>query len=348
MSRILVVDDNQLVSNMLHEFLTSHGFDVMLAHDANEGYSRAIDFHPDLILCDVQLPDVVGFELVRVIKNRPELRHVPIIMITGTAHSAQEKVKGFQLGADDYILKPFEMSELLERLRAVLRRTQAVASPVGGPASSSNVYAEPKLEPVVPSSHANGSTKSKKKLAPLDVGILAFVDPHHLPVEDYPPAISRAFLTAALLFIAGSFLFAEGAKQSPLLISLSIPMVWGLLVSLVVMSCSIIGVPMGWREGARIVSISGLPWLFKMFGALIFSMFTTLSPFDFVTGPAILSEKMPAFFNRLDLFELASYYILFVILKRRQGSSRSKALIVVIIVWIAPVVLTLLSARMAS
>ena len=88
------------------------------ALDANEGYAKAIEFHPDLILLDVQLPDVAGFDLIRIIKNRDELKHIPIIMITGTHSHTYHKVKAFQAGADDYVLKPFEMPELLERIKA--------------------------------------------------------------------------------------------------------------------------------------------------------------------------------------------------------------------------------------
>src|SRR5947209_2077318 len=102
MSKILIIDDNQLLSAMLQEALTHEGFEVTSAPDANQGYATALEFRPDLMLIDVQLPDVTGFDLIRVIKNRAELREVPIIMITGTAHHVEEKVRGFQTGADDY------------------------------------------------------------------------------------------------------------------------------------------------------------------------------------------------------------------------------------------------------
>src|SRR5713101_2378145 len=98
---------------MLMESLTEHGYEVTIALDGNQGYSEALKHIPDLIILDVQLPDVTGFDLCRVIKNRAELRNVPIIMVTGSASSTEDKVKGFQMGVDDYMLKPFEMPELL-------------------------------------------------------------------------------------------------------------------------------------------------------------------------------------------------------------------------------------------
>src|SRR5258705_4549632 len=109
---------------MLAEALSEQGYEVRVALDANQGYTSAIEFMPDLILLDVQLPDVPGSDLIRIIKNRDDLAHIPIIMITGTHNQTDHKVKAFQSGADDYVLKPFEMPELIERIRAVLRRSQ--------------------------------------------------------------------------------------------------------------------------------------------------------------------------------------------------------------------------------
>src|SRR5438105_3708587 len=107
MSKILVIDDNDLIGKMLNEALTEQGFDVTVAMDANQGYATAIEYQPDLILLDVQLPDVAGSDLIRIIKNRDDLKHIPIIMITGTHGQTDHKVKAFQAGADDYVLKPF-------------------------------------------------------------------------------------------------------------------------------------------------------------------------------------------------------------------------------------------------
>src|SRR6185369_6159086 len=125
MSRILVIDDNDLIASMLRDALTEHGYEVFNAMDANQGYSMALKHHPDLIVLDVQLPDVTGFDLCRIIKGNAALRDIPIIMATGTARSTDEKVKGFQMGVDDYLLKPFEIPEFLERVRAVLRRSES-------------------------------------------------------------------------------------------------------------------------------------------------------------------------------------------------------------------------------
>src|SRR5688500_4487101 len=120
MAKILVIDDSELVSQLLVDYLSEHGFSVLTAHDANSGYLITRETPPDLILLDVQLPDVTGFEVLRVLRKREETKMIPIIMITGTAHSTAEKVRGFQAGADDYVLKPFELPELLERIKRLL------------------------------------------------------------------------------------------------------------------------------------------------------------------------------------------------------------------------------------
>jgi len=117
MARILVVDDNALESSALRDLLSQEGYDVAVAADATEGYAAAIDIPPDLILLDVQLPDVNGTDLIRIIKNREDLKDIPIIMITGKAKRAEDKARGLQAGADDYLLKPFETSVLMQRIQ---------------------------------------------------------------------------------------------------------------------------------------------------------------------------------------------------------------------------------------
>jgi CheY-like chemotaxis protein len=375
MKKILVVDDNQLVATLLMEALSAAGYEVSLAHDANDGYSAALEFRPDLILCDVQLPDVVGFDLVRVIKNRAELRDVPIIMITGTAHSTAEKVRGFQLGADDYILKPFEMPELLERVSAVLRRgsrgsaAPAVATPpfqvpvhtVSSPAAA----AAKDFVPVVPDFITRRDLPSQAPAQPVphpaavkaeaiqtssafQVVFKALTDPTHLSMEELPPALSRAFLTAATVFVAAGLLIAEGSHASPILSALAVPLVWGLLLTVVVMASSLAGVQLSWRDGSRLFSLSAVPWLLKISGGFIFTVITTLSPFEFSAGPSLLTGSHGALVLRLDAFELWSVWLLSVLLAKRPGGDKKKGRAIAALVWICAFGLAVLFARAGS
>lgn len=323
MSRILVVDDNELISKMLEHSLSEQGYNVRTALDANQGYAAAIEFHPDLILLDVQLPDVAGFELCRVIKNRAELHEVPIIMITGTARSTDEKVKGFQMGVDDYVLKPFEMSELVERIKAILRRSEA------GRAQAE--HAIPLRGDPAPPSEAQEPPRLSIRQAIAAV-LLA---PSEFPANAPCPGVATLYLAAALGLLLGALAVAAGPAVKPALAGVSLVGGWGILVSALVMACSLLGIPLGWKEGARLMSLAGLPLLLKLAGAFASSLWTTLSPFYFTAGPSLLWISAPAWAIRLDLFELWSVFLVGVLVAKRPGSSSRKARLVALIVWAA-------------
>ncbi len=115
---ILLVDDDVELGELLGKFLGQCGIRLEVAHDGPRGLSRALACDHDLILLDVMLPGVDGFDLLRLVRRQSE---VPVIMLT--ARTAQEdRVAGLESGADDYLPKPFGTAELLARIRAVLRR----------------------------------------------------------------------------------------------------------------------------------------------------------------------------------------------------------------------------------
>ena len=116
--RILVVDDEPDVLEMLRIMLTEKGFDVVVAQDALSGLRAAYQTHPDAILLDVMMPGVDGFEACRRLR---EMIDVPIIFVTAKG-TIEEVVQGLALGADDYVVKPFAPSELISRLMVCLRR----------------------------------------------------------------------------------------------------------------------------------------------------------------------------------------------------------------------------------
>ena len=119
--RILVVDDEANVRHMLNEYLTEHGFHVALASDGREALFAARDFTPDLILLDLMMPELDGFEFMKIHQKE---RNTPVILLTARVDET-DKVLGLELGADDYVTKPFGMRELVARIRAVLRRTES-------------------------------------------------------------------------------------------------------------------------------------------------------------------------------------------------------------------------------
>jgi CheY-like chemotaxis protein len=321
MSRILVIDDNELISRMLNDGLSEHGFEVRTAPDANKGYAEALQFAPDLILLDIQLPDVTGYDLCRMMKNNAELRDVPIIMVTGSARSTEEKVKGFQLGIDDYLLKPFEMPELLERVRAVLRRSEGRRAKKT--AASSSARATPKP------ANSNGPQR-----LPVAQGILrAILAPSELPSKAFVPGISLVFIFVSLGICYTALALSAGVKSSPALIGISGIGLWGLAVAVLVMGSSIVGISMNWKEGAGLISLAATPLLLKLGGALVTSLWTTLSPFYYSAGLTLFWEDAPRALGRMDAFELWALYLLCSMLRRWPGSSRKKAWTVTLLVW---------------
>ncbi len=116
--RVLVIDDELQALKLLQVVLGAEGFDVVVAQDALSGLRSAYQTHPDAILLDVMMPNVNGFEVCRRLR---EMTDVPIIFITARG-TIEDVVKGFYVGADDYVVKPFDSTVLISRLKACLRR----------------------------------------------------------------------------------------------------------------------------------------------------------------------------------------------------------------------------------
>lgn len=123
-SKILIVDDEEDVRAHVGEFLANEGYSIVEAGDGEEALTMAFTEKPDLILLDLRLPKVDGFQVCHTLKGNPITTVIPIIMITALNKTPQ-KVKGIEFGADDYIEKPFDLEELVARVKMVLRRVQA-------------------------------------------------------------------------------------------------------------------------------------------------------------------------------------------------------------------------------
>ncbi len=121
---ILVVDDKLSVQRLLREYLTEHGFRVVTADNGRDALFTARHENPDLILLDIMMPQMDGYEFIRTYRRDND---TPIIVLTARLDES-DKVVGLELGADDYVTKPFGMAELVARIRAVLRRVGAERS----------------------------------------------------------------------------------------------------------------------------------------------------------------------------------------------------------------------------
>ena len=117
--RILVVEDQEDNRQILRDLLNSVGYQILEAEDGARGVAAAEAERPDLILMDIQLPLVDGYEATRRIKANPDLRHIPIIVVTSYALSGDD-VKAFEAGCDAYVTKPFVPRELLAKIRGYL------------------------------------------------------------------------------------------------------------------------------------------------------------------------------------------------------------------------------------
>jgi two-component system phosphate regulon response regulator PhoB len=118
---ILVVEDEESLATLLQYNLQKEGYEVALAEDGEEALLRVDERLPDLMVLDWMLPKVSGIEVCRRLRQRNETRNLPIIMLTARGEEG-DRVRGLDTGADDYLVKPFAMTELAARIRAVLRR----------------------------------------------------------------------------------------------------------------------------------------------------------------------------------------------------------------------------------
>lgn len=120
---ILLVEDETALVELLRYNLEAEGFEVRASQDGEEALVMVQERVPDLVVLDWMLPSVSGLEICRQLRRRPETRNVPVILLTARGEEA-DRVRGFESGADDYVTKPFSPTELVARIRAVLRRSR--------------------------------------------------------------------------------------------------------------------------------------------------------------------------------------------------------------------------------
>ncbi len=128
--RILIIEDERGLTEVLTYNLQREGYETMTAHDGAEGLRKAQTHPPDLVLLDLMLPGMDGLEVCRQLRASKQTARVPIVMLTAKGEET-DQVVGFSVGADDYVTKPFSVKVLLQRIRALQRRTEAASEPVG-------------------------------------------------------------------------------------------------------------------------------------------------------------------------------------------------------------------------
>jgi DNA-binding response OmpR family regulator len=124
--KILIVDDEQINLDFFQVMLSRLGFDIFTADNGEDGLDLIREIDPDLLILDIMMPGINGWQIVELLKNDPEyapFKDLPVIMFTAM-NEAEERVRGFELGIDDYITKPFVFSEAFARIRAVLKHRE--------------------------------------------------------------------------------------------------------------------------------------------------------------------------------------------------------------------------------
>jgi two-component system cell cycle response regulator len=124
MKKILIIDDLPENVFILQDRLVQEGYEVITSHDGNDGIQKAYSTLPDLILLDVMMPDISGFEVCKILVNDEKTKHIPIILVTAKA-GAEDTKEGLEAGAFDYIKKPFNRIELIARVKSALKLSEA-------------------------------------------------------------------------------------------------------------------------------------------------------------------------------------------------------------------------------
>ncbi|MQG43464.1 MAG: response regulator transcription factor [SAR202 cluster bacterium] len=119
-NKILICDDDQIITDSLSEYLSAMDYEILAVNDGNEAIENFLSYNPDLVLLDIMMPRLNGLDVIKIIREKSQ---IPIIFLTAKV-TLDDKILGFELGADDYMTKPFSMRELLLRIQAVLKRNK--------------------------------------------------------------------------------------------------------------------------------------------------------------------------------------------------------------------------------
>ena len=173
MTKILVVDDDCAINELIKINLELQGYEVVQAFNGVEGFAKAKQEEPSLVVLDVMMPEVDGYTVAQRIRQCPDISDTPIIMLTALSE-LNDKVNGFNLGVDDYLTKPFEIEELVIRIRALLKRTRQI--PKSSAVRELLTYKEITLIPETYSVQINDKVQ---KLTPIEFDIFNLLFQNH-------------------------------------------------------------------------------------------------------------------------------------------------------------------------
>lgn len=146
---VMVVDDDEFIQKLLDDVLNAEGYGVLLSGSAEEAQKTLQRVTPDLFVVDIMLPGIDGLQFCQVIRANPIISHRPILILS-SKHSVKDRVLGLNSGADDYLVKPFHLDELVARIQALLRRSAAPVETVSQPVAVESTQVLQTVKPVVP------------------------------------------------------------------------------------------------------------------------------------------------------------------------------------------------------
>jgi two-component system alkaline phosphatase synthesis response regulator PhoP len=139
--KILVVDDDIQLCQLVCDILEEHGYTAVSGNNTDQGFKKLTESRPDLLILDVWMPTIGGFEFCRQVRQNPEYKGLPVMMLT-VQDKEMDKVMGLEMGADDYVTKPFSQKELLARVKALLRRYEGSGAAGGVLLSTGNLQVD--------------------------------------------------------------------------------------------------------------------------------------------------------------------------------------------------------------
>ncbi len=173
MAEILIIDDDTAINELIKVNLELQGYEVSQAFNGIEGFAKAKQEEPALIVLDVMMPEVDGFTVAQRIRQCPEISETPILMLTALSQLS-DKVNGFNIGVDDYLTKPFEIDELIVRVRALLKRTKQI--PKSTAVRELLTYKEITL---IPETYSVKINDKVQKLTPIEFDIFNLLFQNH-------------------------------------------------------------------------------------------------------------------------------------------------------------------------
>lgn len=174
MTKILIIDDEQDILDLLSYNLEKEGYSISTALTGHIGRDMADKLAPELIILDLMLPGIDGLELCRLLRGNPRTASIPVLMLTAKSEEV-DKIIGLEIGADDYVTKPFSVREIVARVKALLRRSQKDSSQADS--KSEEIY-QFGLLLIDLSSHEVSLDKKRLKLSPLEFRLLKFFVTH--------------------------------------------------------------------------------------------------------------------------------------------------------------------------